>query len=76
MLELAPVRVRFAPSPTGRTHLGSGRTALYDFLLAARADVDPPKLGVSYWHFHAVKSHPLAYGAIGIANSSPLFSVQ
>ncbi|MGE5222903.1 MAG: glutamate--tRNA ligase [Omnitrophica WOR_2 bacterium] len=32
--ELQPVRVRFAPSPTGRTHLGSGRTALYDYLLA------------------------------------------
>lgn len=31
-----PVRVRFAPSPTGRTHLGSGRTALYDFLLARK----------------------------------------
>ncbi|MBN1666537.1 MAG: glutamate--tRNA ligase, partial [Anaerolineales bacterium] len=30
----SPVRVRFAPSPTGRTHLGSGRTALYNFLLA------------------------------------------
>jgi glutamyl-tRNA synthetase len=29
-----PVRVRFAPSPTGHTHLGSGRTALYDYLLA------------------------------------------
>jgi glutamyl-tRNA synthetase len=29
-----PARTRFAPSPTGRTHLGSGRTALYDFLLA------------------------------------------
>jgi glutamyl-tRNA synthetase len=29
-----PVRVRFAPSPTGHTHLGSGRTALFDFLLA------------------------------------------
>ncbi len=29
-----PVRVRFAPSPTGRTHLGSGRTALYNYLLA------------------------------------------
>jgi glutamyl-tRNA synthetase len=28
------VRVRFAPSPTGRTHLGSGRTALYNYLLA------------------------------------------
>jgi glutamyl-tRNA synthetase len=29
-----PPRVRFAPSPTGRTHLGSGRTALYNYLLA------------------------------------------
>ncbi len=29
-----PTRVRFAPSPTGRTHLGSGRTALYNYLLA------------------------------------------
>ncbi len=29
-----PVRVRFAPSPTGSTHLGSGRTALYNYLLA------------------------------------------
>ena len=29
-----PIRVRFAPSPTGRTHLGSGRTALYNYLLA------------------------------------------
>jgi glutamyl-tRNA synthetase len=29
-----PIRLRFAPSPTGRTHLGSGRTALYNYLLA------------------------------------------
>jgi glutamyl-tRNA synthetase len=29
-----PARVRFAPSPTGRTHLGSGRTALFNYLLA------------------------------------------
>ncbi len=29
-----PVRVRFAPSPTGHLHLGGGRTALFDFLLA------------------------------------------
>jgi glutamyl-tRNA synthetase len=29
-----PARVRFAPSPTGTTHLGSARTALYDYLLA------------------------------------------
>ena len=31
-----PVRVRFAPSPTGRMHLGSGRTALYDYLVARK----------------------------------------
>ena len=31
---LSPVRVRFAPSPTGHMHLGSARTALYDYLLA------------------------------------------
>lgn len=29
-----PARVRFAPSPTGHVHLGSARTALYDYLLA------------------------------------------
>ena len=28
------IRVRFAPSPTGHMHLGSARTALYNFLLA------------------------------------------
>ncbi len=34
MVNNQPARVRFAPSPTGRTHLGSGRTALYNYLLA------------------------------------------
>ncbi len=32
--KIAPVRVRFAPSPTGHLHLGSARTALYNFLFA------------------------------------------
>ena len=31
-----PVRVRFAPSPTGHMHLGSARTALYDYLFARK----------------------------------------
>jgi glutamyl-tRNA synthetase len=34
MTGIKPARVRFAPSPTGRMHLGSARTALYNYLLA------------------------------------------
>src|SRR5512132_2098516 len=29
-----PVRVRFAPSPTGALHIGGARTALYNWLYA------------------------------------------
>ncbi len=35
-MDQKPVRTRFAPSPTGRMHLGSARSALYPFLLARR----------------------------------------
>jgi glutamyl-tRNA synthetase len=31
-----PLTVRFAPSPTGRLHIGSARTALYNYLLARK----------------------------------------
>lgn len=31
-----PVRVRFAPSPTGSLHIGGVRTALYNYLLARK----------------------------------------
>jgi glutamyl-tRNA synthetase len=34
MTDSKPVRVRVAPSPTGRTHLATGRAALYNYLLA------------------------------------------
>lgn len=34
--EIKPARVRFAPSPTGHMHLGSARTALYDYLIARK----------------------------------------
>ncbi len=33
-MSLPPVRVRFAPSPTGLLHVGGLRTALYNYLLA------------------------------------------
>jgi nondiscriminating glutamyl-tRNA synthetase len=32
----SPVRVRFAPSPTGYLHVGGARTALYNYLYAKR----------------------------------------
>jgi len=34
------VRVRFAPSPTGRLHAGNIRTALFNFLFARKSDGD------------------------------------
>jgi glutamyl-tRNA synthetase len=33
-----PVRVRFAPSPTGFFHVGGARTALYNWLVARKGD--------------------------------------
>eukprot|EP00605_Chrysophyceae_sp_TOSAG23-4_P001802 GSChrysophyteH1.ASY1.ANO1.1992.1 assembled CDS len=35
-----PVRVRFAPSPTGQLHLGGARTALFNWLLARKTKGD------------------------------------
>jgi glutamyl-tRNA synthetase len=32
----SPIRVRYAPSPTGALHLGGARTALFNFLFARR----------------------------------------
>ena len=33
-LEMSKIRTRFAPSPTGRMHVGNLRTALYEYLIA------------------------------------------
>ena len=38
MRDEAPPRVRFAPSPTGKLHLGSARTALFNWLFARGRD--------------------------------------
>lgn len=35
---MQPVRVRFAPSPTGALHIGGVRTALYNYLLAKKTN--------------------------------------
>ncbi|NIO43130.1 MAG: glutamate--tRNA ligase, partial [Burkholderiales bacterium] len=32
----APIKTRFAPSPTGLLHLGNVRTALFNYLLARK----------------------------------------
>src|SRR3954462_13181907 len=36
----SPIRVRFAPSPTGALHIGGARTALYNWLVARHAGPD------------------------------------
>lgn len=38
-----PPRLRFAPSPTGSLHVGGARTALYNWLLAKKGQIDFPK---------------------------------
>lgn len=38
----APPRMRFAPSPTGSLHVGGARTALYNWLVAKKGQLDQP----------------------------------
>jgi hypothetical protein len=37
-----PPRMRFAPSPTGSLHVGGARTALYNWLVAKKGQLDTP----------------------------------
>ena len=36
--KMSPVRVRFAPSPTGSLHVGGARTALFNWLIARKTN--------------------------------------
>jgi glutamyl-tRNA synthetase len=41
---VAPMRLRFAPSPTGALHIGGARTALYNWLLARNPSNQPAEM--------------------------------
>jgi nondiscriminating glutamyl-tRNA synthetase len=43
---MAPVRVRFAPSPTGLLHVGNARTALFNWLFARGQILEGAPVGV------------------------------
>ena len=55
---MSKVRTRFAPSPTGRMHVGNLRTALYAYLIAKHEGGDFPspyrghRPGASTWKVH------------------------
>jgi glutamyl-tRNA synthetase len=44
----APPRMRFAPSPTGSLHVGGARTALYNWLVAKKGQLDQPKSNAAF----------------------------
>ena len=43
-----PPRMRFAPSPTGSLHVGGARTALYNWLVAKKGQIDNPKSNAAF----------------------------
>ena len=43
-----PVRMRFAPSPTGSLHVGGARTALYNYLVAKKGQLDSPNSNAAF----------------------------
>jgi glutamyl-tRNA synthetase len=44
----APPRMRFAPSPTGSLHVGGARTALYNWLVAKKGQLDYPNSNAAF----------------------------
>ena len=52
-----PIRVRFAPSPTGPLHIGGVRTALFNYLFAKKNN------GVFYLRIEERDKNSLVHGA-------------
>lgn len=46
--EEEPPRMRFAPSPTGSLHVGGARTALYNWLVAKKGQLDYPNSNAAF----------------------------
>ena len=51
--KVTKIRTRFAPSPTGRMHVGNLRTALYAYLVAKHEGGEAPSPGMPPPCFHA-----------------------
>ena len=47
-VEEEPPRMRFAPSPTGSLHVGGARTALYNWLVAKKGQLDAPSSNAAF----------------------------
>lgn len=46
--EEEPPRMRFAPSPTGSLHVGGARTALYNWLVAKKGQMEMPNSNAAF----------------------------
>lgn len=72
VMELPP-RMRFAPSPTGSLHVGGARTALYNWLVAKKGQLDFASIDHEGAFVLRVEDTDLARSTKG---GSSLYSVQ
>lgn len=68
-----PPRMRFAPSPTGSLHVGGARTALYNWLVAKKGQLDLPNSNAAF--ILRVEDTDLARSTKGTKHQDYLFSL-